>query len=420
MVNQSARSAVTRQRRYSVSRRTGFWLIAYLFVASMLGNTLPTPLYVIYQSQWLFSSGVITLVFAAYAAGALAALLLAGRAADQVGRRPVLLAAIGLNAVSSLAFIFASSLGWLFAGRVLSGLSAGIVTGTATATLADMAGPALLRRASIVATVATTGGLGLGPLLAGSLAEFAPNPTVLVFQVHLVLLAFAALALAVVPETVPSPSRLVLRFAGFRIPQLGRREFVAAGATGFAALALMGLFTALAPSFLGGVLHVTRPTIGGLVVFLLFGASTVTQIVVGRYPSHLNMRLGLGLFVLALALVVAALQQASLTFFLAATLVAGVAVGATFIGSLATANRLAPQEIRGQVVSTYFTFAYLGLTVPVIAVGFAADLIGFLGAVLACSVGLAVVCMFALVLAGRARPVSEVARSEVQSRTRFK
>src|SRR5918999_289422 len=161
-------AAATSPRRFVVSRRSGFWLIAYLFVASMLGNTLPTPLYVIYQSEWLFSSGVITLVFAAYAAGALAALLLAGQAADQVGRRPVLLAAIGLNAVSSLAFIFASSLGWLFAGRILSGLSAGIVTGTATATLADLAGASLVRRASIVATVATTGGLGLGPILAGS------------------------------------------------------------------------------------------------------------------------------------------------------------------------------------------------------------------------------------------------------------
>jgi MFS family permease len=398
--------AATPQRRFWVSRRTAFWLVGYLFVVSMLGGTLPTPLYVIYQSRWHFSSGVITLIFAAYAAGALAALLFAGRASDQAGRRPVLLTALVLNTASSLAFIVASNLGWLFAARILSGLSAGIVTGTATATLTDMAGPELMRRASIAATAATTGGLGLGPLLAGWLAENAPNPTVLVFQVHLVLLALAAAALAVVPETVSIRRRPVLRFAGFRIPQPARREFVAAGATGFAALALMGLFTALAPSFLRGELQVTRPFLGGLVVFLLFATSTLTQIALGRNSSHSNMRLGLSLFVLALGLVVAALQQGSLAFFIAATIVAGVAVGAAFIGSLTSANRLAPPEIRGQVVSTYFTFAYLGLVVPVIAVGFAADRIGFLGAVLACSVGLAVVCVFALVLAGRAHPAT--------------
>ena len=405
----SGSEAAASERRVWVSRRSGFWLIAYLFVASMLGNTLPTPLYVIYQSRWLFSSGVITLVFAVYAGGALAALLLAGRASDQVGRRPVLLASLGFSAASSVAFIFASSLGWLFAGRVLSGLSAGIVTGTATAMLTDLAGAALVRRASIVATVATTGGLGLGPILAGLLAEYLPNPTVLVFQVHLVLLAFAAAALAIVPETVPSRRRLVLRFQGFRIPQPARHEFLAAGAAGFTALALMGLFTALAPSFLGGVLHVTRPTVGGLIVFLMFAASSLTQITAGRFPGRLSMRLGLSLFILALAFVVAALQQASLVLFVAATIVVGVAVGAAFIGSLATANRLAPPEIRGQVVSTYFTFAYVGLTVPVIAVGFAADRVGFFGAVLACSVGLAALCILALVLSKQA-PVSEAAK----------
>jgi MFS family permease len=270
-----------------------------------------------------------------------------------------------------------------------------------------MAGSALVRRASIVATAATTGGLGLGPLVAGLLAEYGPNPTVLVFEVHLLLLAFAAVGLAVVPETVSSRRKLILKFEGFRIPQPARREFVAAGAAGFAALALMGLFTALAPSFLGSVLHVTRPTLGGLVVFLIFAASTGTQIALGRYPSHSSMRLGLSLFVVALALVVAALQQASLPLFVVATIVGGIAVGAAFIGSLATANRLAPADIRGQVVSTYFTFAYVGLTIPVIAVGFAADRIGFLGAVLACSVGLAAVCVFALVLAGRARPAPD-------------
>lgn len=62
------------------------------------------------------------------------------------------------------------------------------------------------------------------------------------------------------------------------------------------------------------------------------------------------------------------------------------------------------------MISTYFTFAYLGLTVPVMAVGFAADRIGFLGAVLGCSIGLAAVCPFALALAGRVRPVFEVVK----------
>ena len=66
-----------------------FWLIAYVFAATMLGTTLPTPLDVIWESQWHFSSGTVNLIFAVYAAGVLSALVFAGRASDQVGRRPV-------------------------------------------------------------------------------------------------------------------------------------------------------------------------------------------------------------------------------------------------------------------------------------------------------------------------------------------
>ena len=197
-----------------------FWLIAYVFAATMLGTTLPTPLYVIWQSQWHFSSGVVTFIFAVYAAGVLAALVFAGRASDQVGRRPVLGAALAFSACSTVVFILTPSVGWLFLGRVLSGFSAGLMTGTATAALTDMLGPAKRRRASITATVVNTGGLGLGPLVAGLFAQYLPRPTVLVFEVYLALLAAAAVAVAWVPETVPQRERLSIRFAGFGFPKL--------------------------------------------------------------------------------------------------------------------------------------------------------------------------------------------------------
>ncbi|MDQ4149502.1 MAG: MFS transporter [Actinomycetota bacterium] len=191
------------RRRFYTSRPVAFGLVTYLFAATMLGNTLPTPLYVMYQARWHFSAGLITLIFAAYAAGVLAALLLAGRASDQIGRRPVLALVVALSALSALAFIFASGVGWLFAGRILSGLSAGLVTGTGTAMLSELAGQAGLRKASIMATVAATGGLGLGPVVAGLLAEYAPNPTVLVFQVYLLFLAVAAVVSLSSPRRFP-------------------------------------------------------------------------------------------------------------------------------------------------------------------------------------------------------------------------
>src|ERR1700744_3299959 len=86
--------------RLTVRRPAAFWLVAIIFAIAQLGTTLPTPLYVIYQAQWHFSAGTVTIIFATYAAGVLFALLVAGRSSDQAGRRPVLLAALGFSAIS--------------------------------------------------------------------------------------------------------------------------------------------------------------------------------------------------------------------------------------------------------------------------------------------------------------------------------
>jgi MFS family permease len=360
-----------------------------VFGATMLGTTLPTPLYVIYQSQWHFSSAVITLIFAVYAAGVLAALVFAGRTSDQVGRRPVLGAALALSALSTVVFITASSVGWLFVGRVLSGFTAGLMTGTATAALTEMLGPAKPRRASIVATAVNTGGLGLGPLIAGLFAQFAPHPTVLVFEVYLALLALGAIAVASVPETVSQRQGLSLRFVGFGLPDEGGGEFLAAGAAGFTAFGLLGIFSALAPTFLGDVLHQHNHAVAGAVVFMMFGVSVVTQLGAGHLDYRKVVSFGLALFLLVLALIVAGLSQASLGLFLAGTALGGIAVGCVFMGSLSTANRLAPAERRAQIVSSYFVLCYLGLTVPVIGVGISSQYFGIFRSVLVCSICLA-------------------------------
>jgi MFS family permease len=390
------RPPAAKRGRRAVSRRVAFWLLAFVFTATMLGTTLPTPLYVIYQAQWHFSAAVVTAIFAVYGAGVLATLLLAGRSSDQAGRKPVLAAALGASALSTAVFIVARNVDVLLAGRILSGLSAGLMTGTATAALTELIPAPASRGASLAATAANMGGLGLGPLIAGLLAQYAPHPTVSVFEVYLAVLAAAGLCLLFVPETVSPRQRPVLRFAGLGIPAQGRGEFIAAGVAAFSAFSLLGLFAALAPTFLGSVLHEHSHAVAGAVVFLLFAVGTVTQLVASRFPRRPVVLVGLSLLLAALALILAALAQAALALFLAGTVVAGVAVGAVFLGSLATANRLAPPGRRGQAISTYFVSCYCGLIIPVVGVGVTAEFIGDFPAVLALSILLAALCLFAL------------------------
>src|SRR2546423_7729373 len=94
-------SPAAERSRPAVPRRVAFWLLAFVFAATMLGTTLPTPLYDIYQAQWHFSAAIVTVIFAVYAAGVLAALLLAGRSSDQAGGKPVLATALGAHPLST-------------------------------------------------------------------------------------------------------------------------------------------------------------------------------------------------------------------------------------------------------------------------------------------------------------------------------
>jgi MFS family permease len=362
----------------------------------MLGTTLPTPLYVIYQSRWHFSAAMVTVTFAVYAAAVIATLLLAGRSSDQAGRRPVLAAALGASALSTVVFILAPGLAALIAARIVSGLSAGLMTGTATATLTELVPASARRRASLVATAANMAGLGLGPLAAGLLAQYAPDPTTLVFEAYLAVLAVAALILLLVPETVPHRTRPALRFAGLGIPERGRGEFIAAGVAAFAAFALLGLFSSLVPGFIAGQLHQGSHAVQGAVVFLLLAVGAVTQVAASRLRSRRLILAGLVLFLAALALIVAALAESAMVLFLAGTVTGGVAVGAIFLGSLATANRLAPAQRRGQVISAFFVACYAGLIIPVVGVGVLAGFTGTFPAVVTFSVLLTALSLFSV------------------------
>jgi hypothetical protein len=110
--------------------RVAFPLLAYAFTAIMIGTTLPTPMYALYSAKMHFSVLTTTVVFATYAGGVLAALLVMGRWSDVVGRRPMLLLGAAFALASALVFLAADTVDLLLIGRVLSGLSAGVYVGT--------------------------------------------------------------------------------------------------------------------------------------------------------------------------------------------------------------------------------------------------------------------------------------------------
>src|SRR3954451_12583433 len=116
--------------------------VAFALVAAVIGLALfasgtPSPLYGTYRELWNFSPLVLTLIYATYAFGVLASLVLAGRVSDEVGRRPVLIVALSTLMGASVLFMLADSVAWLFVARGIQGIATGLALGAASAALLD-------------------------------------------------------------------------------------------------------------------------------------------------------------------------------------------------------------------------------------------------------------------------------------------
>ena len=373
---QYALDRVARTPALALSRRGGFVAVAYALAVAMLGTTMPTPLYGLYRDRFGFSELMVTVVFATYAAGVIAALLLAGRLSDELGRRRVLLPGLAFSAASAIVFLLAGSLAMLLVGRLLSGLSAGIFTGTATATLLDLAPLEKRGRATLVATGATSIGLGLGALLAGLASQFAGSPLRLSFWLDLALLAPAALLVWAIPEPVAAHRSLRLRLQRLRVPAQVRPTFARAALAGFAGFAVLGLFTAIVPGFLGQILAINDRAVVGLVVFAVFAASAGGQTLLARplgtaalAAGSAGLLAGMGLFALGLGL-------SSLSLLLAGGIVAGLGQGVSFRAGLSAVNEAAPTQHRAEIASTFFVVAYIAISLPVVGVGVLASFAG--------------------------------------------
>ncbi|MDQ1726734.1 MAG: hypothetical protein QOK14_779, partial [Frankiaceae bacterium] len=255
--------------------------ITFAFLVAMLGTTLPTALYPLYEKAFGLQPVTVTVIFAVYAVGVFAGLVAFGRLSDQVGRRPVLLAALLLAAASAIVFLLAHGLPALLVGRLLSGFSAALMTGTGTAALIDLLSAG--DRASTIATAGNMGGLAAGTFLSGGVAQLVASPLRAPFVVGLALAVLAIGGLALVPETVDRPARISLRPQRLRVPPRARTTFLRAAFAAGAGFAVLGTLTAVTGLFVAQVLHLTSHLLAGSIVGIAFVSSALGQLVSRRF-----------------------------------------------------------------------------------------------------------------------------------------
>ncbi len=356
----------------------GFGVVGGLLAWMMVGANVPAPLYALYAARWHFGTATITAIFAVYVAFLIPSLLVGGPWSDQRGRKPAIAAGLACALAGAVVFLCAQGPVWLFVARAAQGAGAGLLSGAATAHLAELDGPR--GRAPLVASLATGGGTAVGPLLAGLLAQYAPAPLRLAFLVVVGGLVGGGVALLVrVRETRPRAGK-PLRWSRPRIPVAIRPVFWLAGGTAFAVWSVTAFFMSLAPSYVMRLLHVWNLAVAGGVVFLMLASAAITQFLTRTVTPTVAMPAGLVLIVMAVGGLLLAVPAHALWIVVVSTVVAGMGQGTGFLGSMATVTRIAPPAVKGLVVSSFYVVIYCGVGAPVLGLGLAAQYIGLDGA----------------------------------------
>jgi MFS family permease len=234
--------------RVTLPKRAAYWLAAAVIGLSLFASLTPSPLYRTYSELWHFSPLTLTLIYATYAFGVLATLLLAGRVSDDVGRRPVLLVSLGALMASTVLFMLASSAAWLFVARGLQGLATGAALSAASAALLDLHPRRDPAGVGLTNGVAAAAGIGLGALVSSSLVQLGSAPRVVPFVVLLVLLALAFAGAYWMPEPVEERRRFRLTLERLNVPAVARRPFLLASLAVISSWSIGALFFRSVPS----------------------------------------------------------------------------------------------------------------------------------------------------------------------------
>ncbi len=378
-------SSAAPRRPRTLSPLISYLLMGYVTFLASFASNISSPLYPIYQQQWHFDSFALTGIFAVYALGVLVSLLLIGRLSDLIGRRRVLLPALGLLIVAGLIFAFAQNLAWLVVARLVQGLATGALTATVGAALADLQPSSDPRRSAMVNTLCFTLGAGLGPLVGGLAVQYAAQPTVLPFWLIILMFLGGLAGVSVMHEPArPGPLRLPPGFPRpqrLSVPAALRPVFWAAAISMTAAWVAGALFGALGASIMAELLKMHSHVLAGLMFLLLNGVGGAAQVLLRDLPAHHAQRWGVLGLSLGIVTIAGAAFLASLPLFVTGLLLAGFGSGLAFLGGMNAIVSAAPVDQRAELLSSFYLVGYLALAIPVMVGGRLVDVVGLLNTV---------------------------------------
>jgi hypothetical protein len=349
-----------------LSRTAAFFLQASVIVSFLAGSSAPTAVYALYQRAWGFTPITVTVVFGIYALSVLATLLVAGSLSDYVGRRPVLLAAALVQAVTMGVFVAAHGVGWLLAARILQGIGTGMAASAVGAGMLDID----KERGAIANAVGPMIGVATGALLSGLFVAFLPSPTTLIYVVLAVVFVLQAVGVALMPETVSArPGAMASLVPRLHVPPRMRAAVLLAVPALVGTWALPGFYGSLGPILVRRLVGTTSPALAGLALFMLAAGGGVSVVLTRQWSPRDLVVAGTSGLVAGVAVTLVAIGGRSVALFFAGTALAGAGFGGTFQGAIRSVMSLAGPHERAGVLSVLYVVAYLSMGLPAVLGG---------------------------------------------------
>jgi MFS family permease len=355
--------------RRALSARAGYAVAALVVGLGLFASVTPSPLYRTYSVLWHFSPLTLTLIYATYAFGVLASLLLAGGVSDDVGRRPVLLVALGALMASSVLFMVAGSAAWLFVARGLQGLATGAALSAASAALLDLHPNRDPAGVGLTTATAAASGIGLGALVSSLLVQLGMFPRVLPYVLLFVLFAVAFAGTYWMPEPIEKSGRFRLKAERPSVPAIARRPFFLAALAVLSSWSIGGLFFSLGPQLAAHLFNSSNVIVSGSGIVALAGAAVVAQLLTARTAPWIGAGVGSIALAAGMVLIVFAAARDSSAAYLAGSILAGAGFGAAFLGGLRALTAAIPHQHRAAVMSAFYVAAYTSLSLPAVLAG---------------------------------------------------
>ncbi|MCG8157807.1 MFS transporter [Brenneria goodwinii] len=368
------------------------WAAAWMVTAVFMLSNSPTPLYVHWQEQLGFSSGMLTVIFALYIAGLLGTLLVAGQLSDHYGRKPILLPGLIAALLSCGLFAYATSIGMLAVGRLLTGVAVGVIVSAGMAAVVDASAVEHRRRAALIASIAMVLGAGLGPLLAGGLGQILAQPVQPIFAVEaLILLSALVVVLRLPVRHMPAARPLRLRLP--HVPAANRRHVLCGIATFGPGITATSFVLSLGPSLLIRLLDVRSPLLIGGMACAMFFTAVGAQFALRQWPVTRIFAASAIVTILSMATLALTIHFSLVSALIASALFAGAGQGLGQLGGLTLIGLHVPDSHRAQSNAVLSIGGYLPAALLPVATGYLIDAVGLASGATLFAIVLAVIAL---------------------------